>query len=185
MDLEIALHSRRTAHEFIAEAAPSGLLEALVEAGHQAPCHKLTWPWRFRSLGPDTRAALVPLALALKAGKAGRPLVGPLAAKVAAVWTSPMLVIAVTQVLADDPLRREEDYAAVACAIQNMQLLATGRGLGAKWSTSPLCRHSDALALLDVNPEQERCVGFVFVGRPARLGTVERPPALGLLRAMP
>lgn len=185
MDLEIALLSRRTVHEFAPEAAPPGLLERLVEAAHHAPCHKLTWPWRFRSLGPAARAGLVPLALALKAGKSGRPLVGPMADKVAAVWTSPMLVIAVSQVLADDPLRREEDYAAVACAVQNMQLLAHALGLGAKWSTSPLIRHPDALALLDVNPEVERCVGFVFVGRPLRIGAVERPPAAGLLRALP
>lgn len=185
MELEFALLSRRTVHEFIPEPSPPGLLERLVEAAHQAPCHKLTWPWRFRALGPEARAGLVPLAVALKAGKTGRPPVGPLADKVAAVWTAPMEVIAVSQVLAEDPLRREEDYAAVACAIQNMQLLAHALGLGAKWSTSPLIRHPDALALLDVNPEGERCVGFLLVGRPLRVGAVERPPAAGLLRRLP
>ncbi len=185
MNLESALLGRRTVHEWLPAAAPPGLRERLLAAAHQAPCHKLTWPWRFLALGPQTRAALVPLAVAEKEGKHGKPLIGPLRDKIAAMWAAPMEVFAVTQVLADDPLRREEDYAAVACAIQNIQLLAHGLGLGAKWSTGPLTRSPAALALLGVDPAVERCVGIVFVGLPARVGEVPRPPLAGFVRALP
>ncbi|MBL8619516.1 MAG: nitroreductase family protein [Deltaproteobacteria bacterium] len=185
MNVEAALLGRRTVHEWLPAVAPPGLRARLLAAAHQAPCHKLTWPWRFLALGPQTRAALIPLAVAEKEGKHGKPLIGPLRDKIAAMWTSPMEVFAVSQVLAADPLRREEDYAAVACAIQNIQLLAHGLGLGAKWSTGPLTRAPAALALLGVDPEVERCVGYVFVGLPARVGEVPRPPLEGFVRALP
>lgn len=185
MPIEEALLTRRTVHEFIRCDPPPGLAARLCAAAHSAPCHKLTWPWRFSVLGPDSRAALIPLAVAEKEGKHGKPLVGPLRDKIAAMWTAPMLVIAVGQRLADDPQRQLEDYAAVSCAIQNMQLLAHGLGLGAKWSTGPLTRNPAALAQMGIEAPEERCVGIVFIGVPARIGEVPRPPLDGFLRSRP
>ena len=37
-----------------------------------------------------------------------------------------------------DEQRRREDYAAVCCAAQNVQLAAWAAGIGTKWSTSPV-----------------------------------------------
>src|SRR5690606_15701478 len=52
MDL---LRSRRTIFDFLPDIVPSELLEEVVDAGRYAPNHKLTEPWRFTLVGPETR----------------------------------------------------------------------------------------------------------------------------------
>lgn len=74
-------------------------------------------------------------------------------------------VLGVTQKLAADPVRREEDYAAVFMAIQNLLLAGTALGLGTKVNTGrilddPMFR--TALGLTDA----ERLVAMVHIGEP-------------------
>ena len=66
MDLEHAIHTRRTVHKYLTDAVAQEDLDKMMMAGHMAPCHKLTWPWRFIQVGPQTREKIVPVAIACK-----------------------------------------------------------------------------------------------------------------------
>ena len=88
---------------------------------------------------------------------------------------NPATLIVVTQARAEDPFRNTEDYAATCCAIQNMMLAATAEGLGSKWSTGALTKHPDVCDILDIDIEAEDVVGFVWVGVPLKVPTIERP----------
>src|SRR5947208_395879 len=113
VDLETAIRTRRTHKQYGPEPVPDDVVRELVELARWAPNHKLTNPWRFRLLGPRTRARideLVPEAEALKLRRA------------------PTLVL-VSAVRSEDPVLAEEDVQATAAAVQTLLLAATARGL--------------------------------------------------------
>ncbi len=105
-------------------------------------------------------------------------------AKSAEKWASKPTVVIISQAGEADEFRREEDYAAVACTIQNIQLAAWALGVGSQWSTSPVTRDHEAMARAGV-PREERVVGFLFMGFPAVVPEVKRRPLSEVTRRMP
>ena len=58
MDLHEAILSRRTIKNFKPDAVPSELIHRALSAGLWAQNHRMTQPWRFTLLGPETQRAL-------------------------------------------------------------------------------------------------------------------------------
>src|SRR5437763_9531052 len=58
MDVETAIHTRRTHKVFAPDPLPRGLIDSLLELGRWAPNHHLTNPWRFRVVGPHALVSL-------------------------------------------------------------------------------------------------------------------------------
>lgn len=183
MELHEALMTRRTAHHYKPEPVPEEVITRALEAAHMAPNHKHTWPWRFIRVGVETRQALVPTAIALKAVK--KTLNEAARKVIAGKLLNPAELIVVCQRRVEDDFQSREDYASCACAIQNIQLAAHADGYAAKWSTGGVTRHSDTYALLGVDASEEEIVGFVFVGVPERFPEVERPALNGVIRRLP
>ncbi len=180
MDVHAAIHERRTIHSYRPEALQPGVLERALESAHQAPCHKLTFPWRFVVSGPRSREALANVAVSLKS--AGRTLP---AEKITAIQNKildPAELVVVTQIRCDDAFRSREDYAACACAIQNMSLSLTSDGVGSKWSTGGLTRDRGAYDLLGIDSAVEEIIGFIWVGLPAETPAVKRPALDSVVR---
>ena len=146
------------------------ILERILGAAHMAPNHKMTWPWRFTVVGPETREGLLPIAVDLKNARSEG-----MQARIRAKLINPAALVVVTQRLAGEPFREKEDYAATCCAIQNLQLAACAEGLGAKWSTGGLTKHPDVLNHLGIDGAVEEVVGFVWIGKPAKVPVIERP----------
>jgi len=187
-ELLALLQERRTIYDFLPDPVPSDLLEEALEAGRFAPNHKVTEPWRFTIIGPETREALAEPwsrhTLRKLPPDASRERREEALAASRRKWASKPGAVVVSQVLAEDPFRREEDYAAVACAMQNVQLAAWALGFGCQWSTSPATRDPAILELLGI-PETERVVGFLFVGYPERIPDARRRPLEEVLRLTP
>ena len=183
MDLEHAIHTRRTVHKYLTDAVAQEDLDKMMMAGHMAPCHKLTWPWRFIQVGPQTREKIVPVAIACKTVNRERTPELEKAVRGKILTSGALLVV--TQVRSDDDFRSKEDYAAVSCAIQNMMLVAHGLGLGAKWSTGGVTNHEDTYSVLDVDEALEEIVGFVWVGKPAMVPNIKRPELDVVKRQLP
>ena len=183
MDLMEVIQTRRTVHKYLPDAVAQESLDKMMTAGHFAPNHKLTWPWRFTQVGPATREKLVPVAIGCKAAK--RELSEEMRASIAAKIVTPGALLVVSQLRSDDGFQSKEDYAAVCCAIQNMLLVAHGEGLGAKWSTGGVTSHADTYKVLNIDPEVEEIVGFVWVGAPALVPNIKRPPLDEMVRHLP
>ena len=180
MDLYEAIFTRRTVHNYLPESVDSAALGRILDAAHMAPNHKLTWPWRFTVVGPKTREALLPIAFALKNATAPA-----LQARIRAKLMNPGALVVVTQVRSDDAFRSQEDYAASCCAIQNLMLAARAEGLGSKWSTGALTQHPKLCALLGIDQDAEQVIGFVWVGVPKVVPSVERPSIEQHVRTLP
>ena len=157
MELSTALFARRTIKDFKPDPVPAEVLERALTAGLWAQNHKLTQPWRFTVLGLETHRRLAE-ATGDNAGK---------------ILSKP-LIVAVSQRLGGDAVQQREDYGAVACAIQNIQLAAWAEGLGMQWSSGKIIRLPAAYELLGIDREAEEIVGLLFFGYPAR--TPAAPP---------
>lgn len=173
MDLKTAVMSRVTVHNYRPEPIPDAVVQDALAAAHQAPCHKLTWPWRFTTVRPEHRG---PLVKALCDSK-GIPSDSPHWPKAQAKICDPaMLVVVSMRRTPDDAFREREDYAATACAIQNMMLVVHAAGYGAKWGTGGVTRHPDTYAYLGIDQAEEEIVGFVWMGVPDQAKPTARPP---------
>ena len=165
MDLYDAILNRRTIKDFKPDAVPSDMLDRALTAGIWAQNHKLTEPWRFIVLGPLTHRALS----AIDAKLATKP-----------------VIVAVTCRLSGDAEQRREDYAAVCCAIQNIQLAAWADGLGMQWSTGRTSKLGETRALLGINPDEEEMVGLLYFGYPAIVAKAQaRKPLADVTRRLP
>ena len=156
MQVEEAIHTRRTHKVFAPAPVPREVLDELFELARWAPNHHLTNPWRFRVLGPESLERLKQAA-------------GPEAA--AKLDRAPTLV-AVTAARTDDPVQNEEDLLATACATYAVLLAAHARGLVGYWRTPGVLRDQAGLAALGIRPD-ERFVALVHLGWPRQ---EKRPP---------
>jgi nitroreductase len=155
VDTDSAIRTRRTHKQYGSEPVSEAIVRELVDLARWAPNHKLTNPWRFRLLGPETRARideLVPEAEVMKLRRA------------------PTLLL-VTAVRSEDPLLAEEDVLATAAATYAVLLAATERGLASYWRTPACFREAAIRELLALAPN-EVVVALVHLGQP-----VTDPPA--------
>ena len=146
MELFQAIESRRTVKDFKPDEVPDELLTRALGAGLWAQNHRLSQPWRFAVFGSQAHAHFAeyfPRALTIPA------------------------IVAVTCVKHENAEIEREDYAAVACAIQNIQLAAWSEGLGMQWSSGAAACNPRTREIVGFDAEKESLVGLLFFGFPA------------------
>jgi nitroreductase len=164
-----AISTRRSIKKFTSRPVTREEIETCLAAAVTAPNHRLTQPWRFYVLGPDARHAY---GLVL-GGRKARKIEDPAAARamcdtVAAEHRAlpAMLIVAVVE--NENPEIKEEDYAAVMMALQNLSLAAVELGLGTHMKTGAVMADPAARAAAGVK-EGERIVAVVNLGEPAEV----------------
>ena len=181
MDIPEIIQQRRSIKKFTDRAVSRAAIETLLEAAVLAPNHRLTRPWRFYVLGPESRYAY---GLALGERKA-RKLPDPEAARalretIAAEHRDLPCMLAVSVAQNENPEVREEDYAAAMMAIENLALTAVALGLGTHIKTGGVMGDAASRAAVGVS-EGERIVAIVNVGEPAELPPARKhEPATGV-----
>lgn len=156
MELEQAVRTRRTHKAFGPEPLDRATIEALVDLARWAPNHRLTNPWRFRVLGPQSLAALKRAA-------------GPQAA--AKLDRAPTL-LAVSVVRSEDPVQAEEDLCATAIAAYLVLLGAHDRGLAGYWRTPEVLRTDEGREAVKAG-DDEHLIGLLHLGNARQ---EQRPP---------
>jgi nitroreductase len=189
MDLYEAILTRRTIKDFKPGPVPTATLERVLTAGLWAQNHRLTEPWRFTVLGPETHRRLAEIAaeaqLALLAPDASAPERDKVRDDARKKILSKPLVVAVGQHLGP-AAQRQEDYGAIACAIQNIQLAAWAEGVGMQWSSGKLTQLPQTYTLLGIQAEAEEIAGLLFFGYPANVPPAQpRQPLSELSRCLP
>ena len=169
MDAGDAIRSRRTHKQYGREPLDEATLRELVDLARYAPNHHLTQPWRFRVLGPETRARIEAAVSEKEAMKLRR---------------APTLVLA-TAVLTGNPLSDEEDLHATAAAVYAVLLGATERGLASYWRT-PACFAEPAVRAVAGLDDCERVVAVIHLGPPvSEPAEKERLPLEAVLTILP
>jgi nitroreductase len=169
VDVEDAIRQRRTHKQYGDEPVEEGTLRELVELARYAPNHKLTNPWRFRVLGPETRRRIDELVGENEAQKLGR---------------APTLMLA-TALRSEEPTLAEEDVLATGCAVYAILLGATARGLASYWRTPGCFREEPVRELLGLAANEE-VVSLIHLGAPGSdPPPKERAPVGDVLTVLP
>ena len=180
MELQEAIKNRRTIHCFNTKQVSEIIIERALVAANFAPCHLHTFPWRFKCIKSQKRQLLAELAVELKF-KSHLPDASS-KEKVLKKILNPSFLLVASQRLHADPKRKLEDYAACACAIQNLTLSLVADGVGSKWSTGQITTHKNTYKILEIDPVQEQIVGFIWIGYGEVPPPIKRPSISSIFR---
>lgn len=186
MSLLNTIRERRSHKSFTTRPVFEDEIRTLLEGAVLAPNHKMTQPWGFVVLGKRARQRYAEIKASTRIkGETNDEFAAAKREKIIAETAAIPAVIVVTQKLDPDPLRREEDYAAVFMGIQNMLLLATSMTLGSKVHTGSVMNEPEMRELIGA-ADDERIVGIIHVGEPAEeMAPKARIPAADKTRWLP
>ena len=173
MDTTKAIFERRTIHLFDPIQVHERLILKAVEAANQAPCHKLTFPWRFYSIGKKTRDLILNLAIKVKFknNQIDVKSLNLLKTK----YLNPSHLLVASQKLNDDQLTQKEDYAACSCAIQNLSISLASKGVSMKWSTGSIIRIPEIYEITNIDSNSEEIIGLIWIGYGKKMPMIKRP----------
>jgi nitroreductase len=165
-DTLTAIRTRRAIKQYQDKPIPKEWIEELLDAAHWAPNHHLTHPWRFHVFTGEGRERLVGArqnAVRAAAERKGEPVSEEnLEFARQKCYSAPAIVI-VSMVNDEKEIMDRENYAACWCAIENLLLAATARGLGSYPSTGDWIDHNFVGPVLGLT-ENERPVACIFLG---------------------
>ena len=173
MEIDQAIKKRRTIHIFSKKSVPREVIEKAIVAANYAPCHRRTFPWRFASMGAKKREQLYQLQLTLKFGD--KPTDELSLKKIREKMLNPSHLLIATQLCTDNQFQKREDYAACACAIQNLSLSLVVDNVGCKWSTGKITTDPNAYKIAEINPSEEEIIGFIWIGYGTEPPLIKRP----------
>ncbi len=190
MDALEALRTRRTTQNYQPSEIPQDILLAALETALYAPNHRLTYPWRFVIVGRETRYQLKEQAKQAKLQTRSTPAspeeIAKLDQQLSEKLLYPAALVAFCCAQSKDPVRQREDYATVACSIQNFSLALHAMGYGSKWGTGDLTTAATTYQLLGIEREQHEIIGFVWVGQSeGPIPSPKRPALQEVLQVLP
>ena len=90
-------------------------------------------------------------------------------------FLNPSHLLVTTQVCSDNQVQKFEDYAACACAIQNLSLSLVADGVGYKWSTGKITKDLNTYQIAEIDPSEEEIIGFIWIGYGKEPPLIARP----------
>ena len=180
MEIDEAIKKRRTFHIFSNRRVPREVIEKSIFAANQAPCHRRTFPWRFTSIGIKKRELLYQLQLTLKF--ADMKIDESSLKKIKDKMLNPSHLLIATQVCTDNQVQKLEDYAACACAIQNLSLSLVSDDVGCKWSTGKITKDPNTYKIAQINSSEEEIIGFIWIGYGTEPPLIKRPEISSIYR---
>jgi len=167
-----SIRSRRTINFFNNNPVDTSLILEAIEVARWAPNHKKTEPWHFHLLGPKICLQVKDLITDIKA--AGQPDSARIAIRERLDAIPGWLVL--TCDVSTDSFQQTEDYAACACAAQNMMLYLWQAGVGMKWTTGKVIRDDRFLQLLKIDKTRQFVTGLFWYGYPEHVPEQTRKP---------
>lgn len=175
------IRSRRTINLFEPDPVDDAVLLDAVELARWAPNHRLTEPWHFYLMGPETVAAAVESWASFEAETKGQAAGEARRKRLGAIPGHFVL----TSARDEDALIELENYAACCCAAQNLMLYLWQRGVGTKWTTGAITREQRLYDVLGIDAESESIVGYFWYGRPRVVGEQKRRDADEIVSRLP
>jgi nitroreductase len=170
------IRTRRNVREFFDNPVADRDLKTIIEAATWAPNHRHTEPWRFIVLAKDGEARKQVAQIVydwtydnIKNPNQKRRIDSSEKAK-QEILVAPAFMYVYAVPGPNDEVARE-NYAATACAVQNLQLAAHSLGIGVGWTTGKPCM-ADVRPTIGAEPDWQT-VGALYIGYP-----YEKPEAL-------
>lgn len=172
------MRGRRSVVRFEPELPAAELIRNAVEVARWAPNHRLTNPWRFYVLGPQARDRLISLNTSMVAQQRG----AAQAQSKDQRWRAVPGWLVVTCRSDGDEITAHENYAATACATQNLMLYLHSAGVASKWTTGAVTRVPEFFDTCGIDAAaNEYCAGLLWYGYPAQQPQSRRAPVDDIL----
>lgn len=171
------IRGRRSVDRYEPVLPDAAIIREAIEVARWAPNHRLSNPWRFYLLGPAARDRVIALNTALVADKRGDEQARAKDKR----WRAVPGWLLVTCRNDADELAAREDYAATACAIQNLMLYLHSAGVASKWTTGAVTRAPGFFDACGIQPADEYCAGLIWYGYPKRAPRSQRAPVDDIL----
>ncbi|MEM7027267.1 MAG: nitroreductase [Pseudomonadota bacterium] len=182
MNIKALIRERRTIHAYQHEDCISlSEVKEIIATACWAPNHHLSQPWHFYLLGKETINDICQLNRAFLSNNRS---VDEVERKMKRWLTIPGWII-VTCDQSEDALRYQEDYAACACAMQNIMLQLWDKGMGSKWSTGALTREQAFYECISVDSQLEKVIGILWYGKPDVIPRSKRKDASQFIIELP
>lgn len=141
-------------------------IEEMLEAANWAPTHKFTEPWRFTVFSGKAKNQFgLDHASLYKNTRPSEQFEQAKYDKLMTIATKASHIIAIVMKRdTDERVKEIEEIAAVACAVQNMMLVATEKGISNIWSTGGLTYHDEMKKYLGYG-EKDKVMGFLYLGK--------------------
>ena len=169
MDTEILnlIKNRRNTKRFTDKNISKADIETILESGTWAPNHRNTEPWRFVIVSKFSKIKekISNQLVSLQESKSSTPLSQEQKTTLINTVNSAPCYIYVFSTPGETAEITEENYGAVCCAIQNMQLTATSMGLGIGWSTGKMAKIKNLHSILNID-QTFKIVGVLTLGYP-------------------
>lgn len=147
---------------------PRAVVEQMLESANWAPTHGRTEPWRFVVFSsPAARERLGQLEADLykKMVPPAKFMPKKYEKKIESKRQASHVIAICMKRQASENLPEVEEVCAVACAVQNLHLSATGHGVGGYWSSGPPIFSAEMKDFLGLG-EKDKCLGLFYVGYP-------------------
>ncbi|MCI0776326.1 MAG: nitroreductase [Chloroflexi bacterium] len=174
-----AIRTRRNVREFTDKPVTVDDLKTIIEAATWAPNHRHTEPWRFIVLAKDGELRKQVAQIVhdwtydnIKNPNQKRRIDSSAAAK-REILDAPAFMYVYALEGPNEEVTRE-NYAATACAVQNLLLAAHSIGIGVGWSTGKPCL-ADVRSTIGAEPDWQT-VGALYIGYPAEKPEAKRAP---------
>tara|TARA_B100001029_G_scaffold133149_2_gene112048 strand:+ start:805 stop:1368 length:564 start_codon:yes stop_codon:yes gene_type:complete len=166
-DILQIIKNRRNTKQFSEKEVENSDINMILESAIWAPNHRNTEPWRFVVIpksSPNKNHISNGL---INVQESNQKKLNDDQKKeiILGVEKTPCYIFVFTEI-SENPEITEENYGAVCCAIQNMQLTATAIGLGVGWSTGKISKINDLNNILGVEPSL-KIVGVLSIGYPS------------------
>lgn len=168
-DVSTLIRDRRsfTPEAFSSRRVHRDVVEEILRAGTWAPTHGMTQPWRFTVFLGEAVDELKEALPEWYTTFVGDEVNEAKREKLKRRFETCNCVIGIGMVPdANQRISREDEEWAVASAVQNMHLMCTAYGLGAKWTTPGFMRLPEVRQAFGL-PEGGEVMGLFYVGYPA------------------
>lgn len=181
MNIQDVIKRRRTIKPlfFTGEKILDTDVNEMLDCANWAPTHKLTEPWRFVVFSENAKTIL---------GKDHAEMYKDVTPTnefnqkkydklIRITNNSSHVITIIMQRDEDERVREIEEIAAVSCAVQNMMLVATEKGIANIWSTGGLTYHDKMREYLGFK-DKDKIMGFLYLGvsnfktNPRRLSSI-------------
>lgn len=174
IDILEALKTRRSIHLFKKEEVPETLLEAIFTYASWAPTHYMKEPWNINLYQRDGRLAFIDSIIhsyqrlgMLKSDQEEKSLKSNKAIKDFLLDIPHHALIYLP--VEEDPIRYEEEYAAVCAYIQNAQLAAWKFGVGMLWTITPYMHDPKFVEEVGLHHDKEKIIAVMQIGYPEKI----------------
>lgn len=169
----------RTIHQFDAQGSVEDeIVREALELSLLAPNHKLTFPWKYFWIGPETREKLAGIAITKIKMSQNSEVSEAERLSILNRYMSPSHLIVFCCKRDSNEFVFKENYATLACSVQIFALSLARHQVGYKWSTGGVTTDNKTYDILNIDVNKFEITGFLWVGKALKEAGLRNRPKI-------